>query len=198
MKRAIFAAWRVLAGLARPSARTNLARLRARGESAATLRIRDATAADVPTLARLHVATWNATSAPLLMTGPGAALRERQWRARFATLDDSWFCFVVERADGELVAFAQGGRTDHPEFAGELSKLYLLADYQRVGLGRRLLGHVARWFLRRGIGSMWLFGDARNPSSRAWTALGARKTDEDPGTGNYAWDDLHALAAAPE
>ena len=109
--------------------------------------------------------------------------------------DGSWFCLVAERPDGELVGFAKGNKSDHPEFAGELNKIYLLREYQRVGLGRRLLGHVVRRFLSQGINSMWLFGDARNPSSGVWTALGAEKTDDDPGNGNYGWRDLRKLAA---
>jgi ribosomal protein S18 acetylase RimI-like enzyme len=191
-------AWRSLAALARPSRRRNLRRLRRRGETAASLTIREATPADIPALARLHVKTWNATYAPLLMKGPGYGIRERQWREAFGRKDLHWFCLVVERLDGELVGFAQGNRSDHPDFAGELNKIYLLREYQRVGLGARLLGHVARQFLSRGIDSMWLFGDARNPSSRAWSALGAEKTDPDPGTGNYGWRDLRRLAALPE
>jgi ribosomal protein S18 acetylase RimI-like enzyme len=197
-KRALFAAWRLVAGLARPSRRANLRRLRARGESAASLRIREATAADIPALARVHVTAWNATYAPLLATGPGVELRERQWRDAFAKGDAAPFCYVVERPDGTLVGFAQGGRSDNPEFEGELKKIYLLAEYQRVGLGRRLIGRVARRFVSDGIGSMWLFGDARNPSSRAWLALGAEKTDSDPGIGNYGWRDLRRLAELPE
>lgn len=90
----------------------------------------------------------------------------------------------MERPDGALVGFAQGHRSDHPEFAGELSKIYLLRDYQRLGLGARLMGHVARRFRSLGINSMWLFGDARNPSRRVWIRLGASKTDDDPGNGN--------------
>jgi len=43
------------------------------------------------------------------------------------------------------------------------------------------------------ITSMWLYGDARDPSKRAWLALGAVKTDDDPGNGNYGWRDLRAL-----
>ena len=105
---------------------------------------------------------------------------------------------MVERPDGRLVGFAKGRRSDHPDFAGELNKIYLLRGYQRVGLGRRLVGHVARRFLSRGIESMWLSGDARNPSCGAWVALGAEKTDDDPGNGNYGWRDLRKLAAAVE
>lgn len=83
-------------------------------------------------------------------------------------------------------------------FAGELNKIYLLREYQRLGLGRRLLGQVARRFLSQGVESIWLYGDARNPSSRAWTALGAEKTDNDPGNGNYGWRDLRRLARLAE
>ena len=194
MKRAFLGAWRMLAGLTRPTRKRNARRLRARGESTVSFEIRKAMPADIPALARLHVTTWNATYAPLLMRGPGPEIRERQWREAFAGNDPAWFCFVVHRPDGELVGFAQGKRSDHPEFAGELSKIYVLPEYQRLGLGRRLLVRVANEFLGLGIDSMWLHGDARNPSSRAWRALGAEKTDDDPGNGNYGWLDLRRLA----
>lgn len=163
-------------------------------EAVASLIIRDATADDIPALARLHVTTWNATYAPMLMNGPPVSVRESQWREAFANNDGSWFCVVVETARGELIGFAKGMRSDNPEYGGELSKIYLLREYQRAGLGRRLVGRVARRFLDQGITTMWLFGDARNPSSKAWLALGAIKTDDDPGNGNYGWRDLRRLA----
>ena len=198
MKRLVFGAWRFAAGFAVPSKARNLRRLRASGEKLGAFTVREATAADIPALTRLHVTTWNATYAPLLMKGPSYGVRERQWREAFAKNDAGWFCLVVERPDGELVAFAQGNRSDHPEFDGQLNNVYVLREYQRMGMGRRLLGHVARRFQNLGINSMWLFGDARNPSSRVWTALGAKKTDSDPGTGNYGWRDLTNLAALPD
>jgi ribosomal protein S18 acetylase RimI-like enzyme len=194
-KRLVFAVWRFVAGLQRPSKAANARRLRARGETAASLRIRDATAADIPALSRLHVTTWNATYAPLGMKGPSVAIREHQWREAFAKDDGTWFCLVVEAANGDLVGFAKARKPDTPGAAGELNKIYLLREYQRLGLGRRLARLVAERFLLDGITSMWLFGDARNPSNRAWLALGAEKTDDDPGTGNYVWQDLERLVA---
>ena len=160
----------------------------------ASLVIREATAADIPALAQLHVTTWNATYAPMLMNGPPVAVCEDQWQEAFATVDGGWFCFVIENTRGELVGFAKGRTSDHPEYGGDLSKIYLLREYQRLGLGRRLIGHVARRFLNQGITTMWLYGDARNPSCKAWLALGAIKTDDDPGSGNYGWRDLRVLA----
>jgi L-amino acid N-acyltransferase YncA len=198
MKAILVGTWRFVAGLTRPSKGRNVRRLRSRGETIAAFKIREATAADIPALTGLHVTTWNATYAPLLLKGPGYEIREQQWREAFASNEPGWFCYVVERADGKLVGFAQGNRSDHPEFAGQLNKIYVLREYQRLGLGRRLLGHVARRFLSQGVNSMWLFGDARNPSTWLWKALGAEKTDPDPGTGNYGWRDLRSLAALPE
>ena len=198
MKRVINAVWRSVISLTRPSRRANLRRLRRRGESVEALRIREATPADLPALAELHVATWNATYALMGASGPSVAVRERQWRDAFAREDPAWFCYVVERSDGALVGFAQANRSDNPDYDGELRRCHLLRDYQRVGIGSRLVGHVARRFLSLGIRSMWLFGDARNPSRAAWLALGAVKCDDDPGNGNYGWRDIAPLARLPE
>lgn len=194
IKGLVMTLWRSLASLGRPSKAANEERLAARGEAVDSLVIRDAVPADIPELARLHVKTWNATYAPLRMNGPPVAVRERQWRETFAKADGSWFCLVVENPKRELVGFAKGIPSSHPEYGGELNKIYLLAEYQRLGIGRRLVGHVARRFLAQGITSMWLAGDPRNPSIEAWLALGAVKTDDDPGNGNYGWRDLHRLA----
>lgn len=198
MRGIINAAWRAVAALGRPSPRANLRRLARRGEALGDLRIREATTDDIPALARLHVTTWNATYAPFGARGPGVAVRERQWRAAFAARDRDWMCLVVQRPDGELVGFAQSNRSDNPDYQGELRRLHLLKDYQRIGLGRRLVGRVARRFLGNGIRSMWLSGDARNPSVNAWLAMGAVKCDDDPGNGNYGWKDIAPLANYPE
>jgi len=195
VKRALFATWHVVAGWTRPSKSANLRRLRTRQELPASFRIRDALPGDVSAIVNVHVKAWNHTYAPLLLRGPSAATREQQWRDAFIRNDPGWFCLVVERPDGEIVGFARGKPSDHPEYGGELNKIYLLPAYQHLGLGRRLLGHVARRFQSQGVSSMWLYGDARNPSSRVWLALGAVKTDDEPGNGNYGWHDLSTLAS---
>ena len=75
--------------------------------------ISDATEADIPALAELHVVTWNATHAPMLMKGPSVAIREHQWREAFAKPDRTWFCLVVENANGDLVGFAKAIPSDN-------------------------------------------------------------------------------------
>jgi ribosomal protein S18 acetylase RimI-like enzyme len=162
--------------------------------------IREATPADVPALARLHVTTFNETHAPAHLNGPTYEVREYQWRQIFQTMDGSWFCFVIDGPDGELIGFAKGQRyahSDQPDFAGELNKIYLLRDYHRQGLGRRLIGHVARRFLSQGIRSMLLFGEAQNPSNGFYEVLGAERLFSKSGEfhGGYGWRDLRSLEA---
>jgi len=172
----------------------------ANGNNLMDVIIREATSADIANLASLHVRTFNETHAPILMDGPTFEVREYQWRQSFESSDRSWFCFVIEDANGELIGFAKGQRyahPDHPEFAGELNKIYLLREYHRRGLGRRILGCVARRFLSQGISSMLLFGDAGNPSNRFYEALGAERLFSASGEfhGGYGWRDLGALAS---
>src|ERR1044071_442262 len=123
--------------------------------------IREATPIDVPALARLHVKTFNQTHAPVSLNGPTVDVREHQWQQAFGSKDRDWFCFVIELPTGELIGFAKGepyAHEDLPDYRGELSKIYLLREFRRQGLGRRLVGHVARRFLSQDISSMLLFG----------------------------------------
>ena len=166
---------------------------------------RDATSVDVAVLARLHVTTFNETHSPILMNGPTYEVRAYQWRQAFESADGSWFCVVIEDPNGELIGFAKGqpySHHDHPEFTGELNKIYLLREYQRRGLGRLLLSHVARRFLGRGISSMLLFGDAQNPSNLFYEAMGAERLYAANGEfhGGYGWRDLRrlSLTGSPE
>src|SRR5687767_937277 len=98
---------RLLRGLRGPTKTRNARLLSKRGESSQTLVVRDATPADISALARLHVETWNATHG-MSPKSPSYELRERQWRDAFTVTDGSWFCFVIERPNGELVGFAKG------------------------------------------------------------------------------------------
>lgn len=131
---------------------------------------------------------------------PTYAIRERQWRDAFEVTDGSWFCFVIEDNDDQLVGFAKGklyNHSDLPDFSGELNKIYLLREYQGLGLGRRLVGHVARRFLDQGISTMVLFAEPDNPSCGFYEALGAERLLDDAGRfhGGYGWRDLRRLAS---
>jgi L-amino acid N-acyltransferase YncA len=163
--------------------------------TASDFRFRAATAADVPALAQLHVATFVETHGG---PGPTCTVRERQWHEAFFQRSDDWFCVVIINSDGELVGFAKGvPHRDIPGYSGELNKIYILRLYHRLGLGRRLLGELSRRFLANGITSMLLFGDARNPSNGFYERMGAERLLAPNGDfhGGYGWRDIRPLAA---
>src|SRR5215472_7913730 len=166
-------------------------------ENSTRFHVREAHDNDIPALAELHVKTFNETHRAGNPGGPSYELRERQWREAFERQDGSWFCYVIEDDRGELVGFAKGTPHDGgvPGYAGELNKIYLLQRVQRQGLGRLLLRVVARRFVERGVTSMLLFGDARNPSNGFYEAFGAERLYSEQGEfhGGYGWLDLCKL-----
>jgi GNAT superfamily N-acetyltransferase len=162
-------------------------------------RLREARQADIPALAMLHVTTFDETHRGGRPGGPSFELREGQWRDAFDRPDGSWCCYVIEDERGELVGFAKGTPHDGgvPGYGGELDKIYLLQRVQRKGLGRLLICAVARRFVKRGVASMLLFGDAASPSNGFYEALGAERLYSDRGEfhGGYGWRDLGTLIA---
>ena len=98
---------------------------------------------------------------------------------------------ILDTGSGEPVIFV------HAEFSGELNKIYLLRKYHKLGLGRQLVCNVANEFIKRGINSMLLFGDAINPSNKFYEQMGAEKLFAKNGEfhGGYGWTDLKKLVA---
>lgn len=190
MKGLIFRVVRGVVGLRRPSRKRNLKLLGVRGEHPSTFTIQETTSADIPVLARVHVKSWNDAYARLGTRGPRVELREQQWREAFAKKDGSWFCLGLTTAQGELVGFAKAVRTDT---SGELNKIYLLREYQRLGFGRRLLGEVTRRLLTQGVSSMCVYADPRNPSCAFFEKLGAERLRGPNGRISYSWYVWHDL-----
>jgi ribosomal protein S18 acetylase RimI-like enzyme len=192
MKRAVIPIVRLLKQLRRPSSAANRRRLQARGESVAAIDIREATPADIPALAELHVATFRETHGG----GPTIALRASQYEQKFAG-GGEWFCVVAVRADGALVGFAVGEPGEPSGGAGHVDKIYVRSEYQRLGLGRRLLEQVARRFVRDGRTAMTLFSQADNPSIAFFDASGGERLLNAAGgfDGGYRWPDIRNLAA---
>lgn len=185
IRRARIAVMRSLLALRRPSSEENAQRLRERGESTDSLIIREVQPADIPALAQLHVTTWNDTYAPM-MSGPPVSVREAQWREAFDQSPKRWFAFVVVQPDGRLIGFAKGVLPDKADGPGELNKLFLLREYQRLGIGRRLLTLVAKRFLDLGVTSMSAYVSPENPSGRFFERMGGVWLIED-GKVNFTW-----------
>lgn len=197
MKNFITSIKRFFNSLRRPSKQTNLRKLKERGETLDSFTFRNATVDDIPGLTKVHVKAWADTYR--VLRPPTFEIREYQWREQFKKNDGTWFCILVVNKKNEVIGFAKGKTYNHsdlPEFSGELNKIYLLFDYHRLGLGRKLAGHVARRFLSMGINNMVLFGVPENPTCAFHEAIGGERLYAKNGEfhGGYCWRDLKKLA----
>jgi GNAT superfamily N-acetyltransferase len=200
MKRILVPLFRFYANLRRNSKKRSAYLMQQRSETAASYHIREATEEDIPALSTVHVKAW-ADTYFLNKNPPNYSIRSRQWTEAFRNNDGSWFCYIAVNSQGDIIGFAKGNiheENEVPGYRGELNKIYLLFEYHRLGIGTRMIAHVARRFLGMGIHNMILFSEAGNPTGFFYEALGAKKIYDNKGifSGTYAWDDIKSLAIA--
>ena len=197
MKSFINSIQRFLNGLKRPSKKTNLRKLQERSESLDSFIFRDATRDDIPELGKLHAITWAQT---YNTENPNIQLRQYQWKKAFTEENDgTWFCILVVNKGNELVGFAKGKINKDKNsriMQGDLNKIYLLSDYQRMGLGTKLFALVVKRFLSLGVANLTLFGIPQNPSCYFHEAMGGERLYNKKGEfdGGYHWTDLKKTA----
>ena len=133
------------------------------------IRVMAANLDDAGPIARVQVDAWRTAYAGIVPTEYLAGLsyrdRESKWTAILSAGRPAESNFVAETAGGGVVGFAGGGpeRESTPTFRGEFYAIYLLEEYQRAGVGRRLVSAVARRLLVDGFCSMlvWVLEDNR-------------------------------------
>ena len=195
MKNFINGILRSLNSLKRPSKKVNMQKLHERGETVDSFTLRDATENDILELGKLHAITWAQT----YNGKPNIKLRQYQWDEAFKEENNGrWFCILVVDKNNKLVGFAKGiinKNESSSEQHGDLNKIYLLSDYQRLGLGKKLFAHVVERFLSKGVNDMTLFGVPQNPSCAFHEAMGGERLYSEKGTfdGCYIWRDLKKL-----
>jgi ribosomal protein S18 acetylase RimI-like enzyme len=112
----------------------------------AAVTLRDATPADAPAIAALHVAVSRATYAHLAPPEASARLnydhRLARWRE---TLTGGKRHVLVAEADNRIIATGSVGAPTVPEMGGraEILHLYVAGDFAGRGLGRRLMQALA-------------------------------------------------------
>lgn len=173
------------------------------------MRIRRALPSDAPGIARVDVDSWRSTYVGLL---PDDLLSsydysERERARRISIADESTITFVAEQKTDGIVGFLSGGpaRMDDMPYVGELYAIYLLEQYQRQGIGRRLVTQLCAWLLTQDLTSMYTWVLNENPSRRFYESLGGIEIKSETTTlrGSevvevaYGWDDIMSLASTP-
>jgi GNAT superfamily N-acetyltransferase len=146
--------------------------------------IRKAELSDAARVAEVHIESWRTTYAGII---PEEILknldhneRASRWREIISDPAGKQSVFVVETDDGPIVGFAsvEAERSGNPIYDGEISAIYLLREYQRLGIGRRLFLVAAEELSARGFRGLLVRVLAANPSYRFYEALGGLKLDE--------------------
>ena len=150
------------------------------------MRIREASPADSPAIAKVHVDSWRSTYRGIISDEVLAGLsfpdRERMWEGSLTTHRSSNFIYVAEADDGSVVGFAAAGkeRTGRTDFPGEIYAIYLMKDYHGRGWGRQLFMAAAGRLGLEGFNGLMLWVLAENPTRGFYEALGGRLLGEQP------------------
>ena len=143
------------------------------------IHIRPATPEDAASIARVHVDSWRSAYAGIVpadyLAGLSYRNRESLWKDLLTTDRPGTSYFVADAGGGDVVGFANAGpeREGDRVYRGELYAIYILEEYQRMGLGRRLFSSVTQRLLADGFNSMllWVLEDNR-PAIRFYESLG--------------------------
>lgn len=172
--------------------------------------LRPAALADAPDIARVRIESWRATYRGLI---PDAYLDGMQvdastaiWERVLGTTTSVASVFVIAH-DATVVGFAAGNKLPEPKYDldAELSAVYLRPDYQRAGLGHRMVGAVVEAQRAGGATGLIVWTIAGNkPARRFYEQLGGQLLVEQPFQwdgmdlveAGYGWRDLDALVAA--
>jgi GNAT superfamily N-acetyltransferase len=172
--------------------------------------LRRAAPHDAEAIARVRIDGWRTAYRGLV---PGAYLDSMQvdasaalWEKILTAGPNSASVFVAARGD-EVVGFAAGNKLNEPRYGldAELTAVYLRREFQRVGIGRRMVAAVVDAQRAHGATAMivWLLA-ANKPARAFYETLGAELLVEQGFQWDgmnllevgYGWRDLDALAAA--
>ncbi len=161
----------------------------------------------VAALTRMHIQSWRETYAGIL---PGHFLRrlsqrsrEALWQQILSEVSSRRRTLVAVNEKGSIVGFANAGPAfDLEGYEAELFAIYILREYQGLGIGTQLVREITQWLLSKRMDSMRLWVVARNPSRGFYETLGGKLIDRaymNFGDAKrlilgYGWKDIRPLA----
>jgi GNAT superfamily N-acetyltransferase len=172
--------------------------------------VRRAAPGDAGAIARVRIDSWRTTYRGLIpdayLDGMQVEASTTLWARVLAAGPGTTSVFVAEQGP-EVVGFACGTLLKEPKHGldAELAAVYLRREFQRAGLGRRLVGAVAEAQRKHGATGLLTWVIAGNRDARAfYEKLGGELVVEQPFEwdgmdlveAGYAWRDPAALAAA--
>lgn len=142
------------------------------------MKIREANVTDAEGIARVHVDCWRTTYKDIVpeefLNKLSYENRTQMWIQNIS--NETNYVFVAER-DGKIVGFTDGGKEksgEYPGYMADITTLYILEEFQGLGMGRQLLQQVFLKLKENNMTSalVWVLED--NPSKYFYEAMGAK------------------------
>ena len=141
--------------------------------------IRCANIEDAAGIARVRAESWRTAYRGIVSDEFLDAIDVSEWserqRRNMANTPPELVSFVAN-VEEEVVGWTVGGpnRDTESAYTGELYAIYLLPEYQRHGIGRKLTAATAIWLIGEGLHSMivWTLAETGRPdvSTKLWEA----------------------------
>jgi GNAT superfamily N-acetyltransferase len=147
------------------------------------LKIRVATIADVPSVARVFVESWKNAYEGLMpepfLKGMTYETSVKIFTESLQTKKHAYSLHVAETPEGRIVGFADCGleRSNPEKGIGELYGLYILKEFQRQGIGEKLFQVVLQNLAQGGMKSMVLWVLDRSPYRKFYVKTGGKLQD---------------------
>jgi len=139
---------------------------------------REANVADCPGVANVHVRAWRESFAEIVpqafLDNMSVEKRALAFAKRFS--DESYRMYVAEVPDSGIVGFVDFGtpRESISAYETELYAIYILPEFQRRGVGRRLFDLGVEALVRDGKGSMYLLALEVSPYKSFYERMGGQ------------------------
>ncbi|MFC4737119.1 GNAT family N-acetyltransferase [Bacillus daqingensis] len=144
------------------------------------MRIREAKPRDARAVAKVQVDTWKSTYSDIV---PDKVLnkmtyesRAKQWRS----IISNQMVYVAEDEFGTIIGFANASEqrlSEYSDYEAELYAMYILDEYQRMGIGKQLLEPIVDELVRKEMHSMTVLVLEENESREFYESLGGKEID---------------------
>ena len=169
------------------------------------MKIRKALPADVEELAHVHIDSWQTTYQGILPDNYLASLnletRKKNWLRNLDMLHS--IHYAAENEEGRIIGFASGGpeQTGNCPIQGEVYAIYLLKDYQRMGIGKKLMKATVMDLIQKQHKNLIIRALKDNPSCAFYESIGGtikeNKITKMAGTElrevGYVWEDIRDI-----
>jgi len=126
----------------------------------------------------VHIESWKTTYRGLVpdhvLDGLNYDRNTLRWREMLSNIGEMKCFLVAESNDGQIIGFATGGpnRELDTGYNGELYAIYILREFHKRGVGKKLALRIADWLLRHRYTSMLVWVLEKNPAKYFYESLG--------------------------